>query len=77
MSKPITYKHAVWSVAFLSATGLVVAMEVAAAITKSEDIAPWTEYLCKLPKPVSYAAAAIISTWLPLHVKAAYQRRGK
>jgi hypothetical protein len=71
-------RKTVLSVVFLSVTGVAVGMEIWFAVDGNPDTWPWTEWIAdQVPAPITFAAIAVLLSWLPGHFAAAYSKRGK
>jgi hypothetical protein len=71
-------RKTVLSIAFLSITGVAVGMEVWFAVDHDSATVPWTNLLATyVPAPITFAAIALLLSWLPGHMIEAYARRGK
>lgn len=78
MGKKLTYKEAVWTAGFMGVTAAAVTMELIAVAKKDDEIPPWTSLIVNyVPKPVAFAAAGYLSTWLPLHLVKYFKKAGK
>jgi hypothetical protein len=66
------------TITFLSVTGVAVGMEVWFATDSDPDTIPWTNLLATyVPAPITFAAIALLLSWLPGHFAHAYSKRGK
>jgi hypothetical protein len=71
-------RKTVLSIVFLSVTGVAVGWEVAAVVNPRDSLVPWTELIAEhVPAPITFAAIAVLLSWLPGHFAAAYSKRGK
>jgi hypothetical protein len=66
------------TITFLSVTGVAVGWEFAAVANPRDDLIPWTNLIADHVDPViTFAAIAILVSWLPGHFIHAYTQRGK
>lgn len=71
-------RKTVLSVVFLAITGVAVGWEVVAAHNPHDDLEPWTALIADHVSPVvTWAAIALLLSWLPGHFVHAYAQRGK
>lgn len=71
-------RKGVLSAAFLGATAVVVGWELAAVARPGDDLEPWTNLIADhVPPAVTWAAIALLLSWLPGHFVHAYAQRGK
>ncbi len=60
--------RAVWTLLFLTVTGLAVGMELLAALDNSPQTVPWTDYLTAyVPPELLLALCGALLLWLPAH----------
>jgi hypothetical protein len=82
MSGAAERSRRVWTIVFLgmsrrAITGAAVGMELWAGLDSSPDTVPWTDLLTRyVPQPITFAALAVLTAWLPIHFTKAYQRSG-
>jgi hypothetical protein len=71
-------RKTVLSVAFLSVTGVAVGMEIWFALDHDPSTLPWTWWIATyVPAPVTYAAIAVLVSFLGPHFIEAYAKRKK
>lgn len=67
----------VWTVLFLGLTGGAIGMELVAGLDSNPNTVPWTELLSRyVPQPITFAAIAVLTAWLPIHFTKAYRTSG-
>jgi len=70
-------KRRIWISVFLALTAGALGMELWAGLDNSPDTVPWTDLLARyVPAPITFAAIAILTAWLPVHFTKAYERSG-
>jgi len=68
-------RRTAWTAGFLTVTVAAVGMELWAAWDHSPDTVPWTDLIAEhVPRPVTFAAVALLTAWLPGHFTWAYRR---
>lgn len=67
-----------FTIGFLTVTVAAIVLELVAAFDGDPDTSPWTHLLVDhVPAPVTFAAIAVLTIWLPRHFWKAYRQRGK
>jgi hypothetical protein len=65
-----------WRIAFLTVTGVALAMELVASFDGNPDTDPWTELIVTyIPMEITVAAIGGLSLWLAVHFGLRYWRR--